>query len=702
MNQRLVHAASAESMPVVHDAYRCATAVADDALDVIGAIRQHNIFCQTTADGLLSDVNDAFCKVSGYSRGELIGSPVSLLQLGKQSTDFLSNLSATLATGEAWRGELSGKTRDGRLVWLDTSIMPVCASDGSVQKYISICHDTTSRRRSEEILSRMGRILEHSSNEIFVFDAQTMQFMLVNRGARDNLGFSLAELEKMTPIDLKPEMDVLSFEKLLEPLRAGKVDLINFETVHQRRNGSSYPVYINLHYARTETPPVFVAIVQDMTERQQRENRIRELAMIDQLTGLANRTLLFQRLRSAIIKARYDNCRLHLLFMDLDRFKQVNDSLGHAKGDEVLVSVANNIANVFDADQFLARIGGDEFVAIVPNATDAEVNKLAQQVTDLFKNGVQIAGQRYSIGISLGIASFPDHAATADILLRNADLAMYTAKAQGAGYRRYVPEQGEALARRQQIAERLLGAIETNALKLVYQPFNRLDTGLMEGAEALLRWDDPILGAVTPPEIIAVARANRLVSRVGSWVIERVCQQIAEWQKAGMVISHRIAINVETEQIEDGSIVSDFRQFCEKYCVDPNMLEVEITEGLMMNDLTCVNEVLHELKSMGISIAIDDFGTGYSSLRYLNKLAVDRIKIDMSFIGDLLDNPASRQIVAATIAMAKGLAIGTIAEGVENGAQAKELGVMGCSQAQGWLFSQGLPPAEFLRRWLVE
>lgn len=664
------------------------------------AIRTHSLFCQVTRDCVIKDVNPAFCALVDFTADELIGSSIIKLQSDRLGEEFWSKLWGDLASGNSWRGQLPGQQRDGSTFWLDAIMLPSHDDVGNVEYIVIIANDSTPRHRAEEALSRMGHILEQSYNEIYVFDAATLKFILVNRGARENLGYTHEDLESIGPLDLKPMLNQRQFDALLAPLRAGTEDLVVFETVHKRKDGSTYPVQVSLHYARTEVPPVFIAVVQNLTDRKRREEQVAKLAMYDHLTGIANRSSFFERFGEEIGKATAAGQRLHLFYMDLDRFKNINDGLGHAMGDLVLIGAARRLASVFAESGFLARIGGDEFVALVPETPGTNLDDLAARIVAIFQHGLTIGNQRHSVGISVGIATFPDHADTPDRLVRHADLAMYDAKAQQCGYRHYTADQGHLLARRQRLATELAHALDNDTLELFYQPFNRIDTGDLQGAEALLRWHHEDLGAIPPRELIGIARDHRLLGRLSSWIVARVCRQIADWRALGLCLPERVSINVEPEQVYDGSICDDLKQWCTVHDVDPKMIEIEITESVMIQDLSSTNTVLRELKSLGASIAIDDFGTGYSSLRYLNTLAVDRLKIDMSFITDIIENPVSRQIVAATIAMANGLAIGTIAEGVETQAQATELGAIGCRQVQGWLFSESLPPTAFADKWL--
>jgi len=663
-------------------------------------IRQHTIFSQASPDGTITEVNDAFCAISGYSRDELVGAPHRINNSGRHSAEFWADFWQKINNGEVWRGEICNRRKDGSLYWVDSIVMPVCDSEGRVERFVSLRRDVTERRHADEQLARMGRILDDSSNEIYVFDASTLKFTLVNRGARENLGYGSEELAGLTPIDLDPDLAAHGFAELIAPLLAGKIDKQFFETVHRRKDGSTYPVEVSLHYAADENPPVFVAIVQDITQRKSNDARIEQLAFYDPLTGLANRALMIDRLRQAVARAERYGQTLSLLFMDLNRFKEINDTRGHGVGDAALAEVARRFRAVMRRSETLARIGGDEFVAIVENVTRANVIGIIHRLKGALAEPIVVEGKAHNLSVSVGVADFPKDSTQPESLLQLADIAMYEAKSQGGGYRFYDPEMGRAVAKRHEIAVRLSQAVAEDRLELFFQPFVSLETGALEGAEALLRWRDPEWGFVRPDEFIPIAAERRMLADIGNWVIDRACRQLRDWREAGLCGLDRLAINVAAEQMESAAILHRIEAALRRNETPAQALEVEITESSMMTDPDRAAETLRRLKDLGLRISIDDFGTGYSSLAYLKQFATDKLKIDMSFVRDLLDDPNTQAIIAATIAMARSLGLKVLAEGVETEAQAQRLRELRCDQAQGYLFGKPVPADDFARTWL--
>lgn len=664
-------------------------------------IRQHTIFTQTARNGRITDVNAAFCAISGYCREELLGAPHSVINSGHHPPEFWHEVWSTIAAGEAWRGEICNRRKDGVLYWVDSIIMPLSDGEGRIVRYLSVRIDITERKLAEEALGRMGRILDNSSNEIYVFDARTLTFVQVNRGARQNLGYSAEEVAALTPVDIKPDHTRQSFAKLITPLLSGETDMLAFETRHQRKDGSHYPVMVNLHYAAEETPPVFVAIIQDITDRRANQERIEQLAYYDPLTGLANRTLMIDRLRTAVARAARARSRVHLLFLDLNRFKEINDTRGHSVGDRVLVEVANRFQSVLRDSETLARIGGDEFVVILENTSQDGARAAIERLGKQLSHPIVIDGKGHLLGVSIGVACYPDDSRTPDGLLQLSDIAMYEAKVSGGGCCFYTHRMGRAIARRHEIAERLAEAFLEGALELHYQPIVDLHSGALRAAEALLRWHDPEWGWVAAGDFIPIAEERRMMSDLGAWVIDRACRQLRDWTDAGFAGPERLAINIAAQQIEDNSLLEAVRRATADHGVSPSALEAEITESSMMNDPERAAAILRQLKEAGLALSIDDFGTGYSSLAYLKQFATDKLKVDMSFVHDLLDDPNCQAIVTATIAMARGLGLTVLAEGVESEEQARRLRELGCDEAQGFHFGRPMPPGAFAAAWLA-
>ncbi len=675
--------------------------VAQSASDnILGAINQHTIVSQTTAHGVITDVNEAFCKISGYAKEELIGAPHSIVNSKVHNSEFWEDVWKTIKSGKAWRGEICNLAKDGSYYWVDTILMPLVGSDGKIERFISIRHDITNQMRAEDALSRMTHVLDYSQNEISVFDGDSLKFLLVNRCARDNLGYTSGEIQDMGPVDLIPDLTEERLRMQLDTLRAGKRAALKFETTQIRKDGSTYPAQVNIHYARYEKPPVFVSVARDITNRRRKDAAIKKLAYYDQLTGLANRTLLVECLASAMKTAEVTNEPLHMLIMDIDQFKEVNDTFGNELGDMFLQEVARRFEAALPAEHITARINGDEFVAIFPNISHTEFISAANALSTSFNTPLEVNGRTVQRAVNIGCVSYPDYGGDPEELLRYADIALCAAKLERSAIIEFEPYMALSLANRRKLKAHFIEALNNDGFRLAYQPFVEITSGRLTGAEVLLRWTDPEMGNISPADIIPIVEENRLMSPLGDWIINRTCRQMHDWTQAGVPLPDRISINVAVEQIEDGSVIDTIVNATKAYAIDPSRLSIEITENSMMSDTDRTLKVLADLKKLGVSVSIDDFGTGYSSLAYLKQFAVDKLKIDISFIRDLLQEKATEQIVTATIAMANGLGLDVLAEGIETEAQAKRVAELGCFEAQGYLYEKPLCAEEFAEKWL--
>jgi diguanylate cyclase len=445
------------------------------------------------------------------------------------------------------------------------------------------------------------------------------------------------------------------------------------------------------------------------------ERRIVRLAYFDTLTGLPNREQSHNRLKGALQAAREHDRTLAVLYLDLDNFKRVNDTLGHAAGDELLCVVANRLRGSLRYSDFgcvdsssnarpgdIARLGGDEFMVLLPNLRgSADAGVVAGRLIDALREPVQLAQNTLVITPSVGIAVYPQDGADAETLLRNADLAMYFAKRKTPGTCAFFDVSMNARAlQRFTIEDRLRGALERNEFYLQYQPQFDVRTGSISGLEALLRWTNPDLGAVSPAEFIPVAEETGLILGIGTWALRNACRQAQAWHTEGLPVG-RIAVNVSGRQFARAEFPREVGAILKETGLNPAMLELEITESVVMADEAWAEKAINELKQLGISLAIDDFGTGYSSFGRLRNFAVDRLKIDRSFVTSITEGSDDRAIAAAIIAMSRSMRISVTAEGVENFPQLTFLQEQQCQDAQGFLLSRPLQADaahELLRR----
>jgi predicted signal transduction protein with EAL and GGDEF domain/DNA-binding response OmpR family regulator len=515
-------------------------------------------------------------------------------------------------------------------------------------------------------------------------------------------------------------------ERLFRDTRDSGLSL-TFESSVMHTDGRARIVRVEAEFERDENRAAVAmhGVIQDVTERRQAEDQIRRLANYDSLTGLPNRRFLREEFGATIERASGADSLLALLFVDIDRFKHINDTLGHEVGDQVLREVAwrlhstvresDTVARLsrqehrangqrsatlessVRSDSRVARLGGDEFTVLLTNVGGPdEVSGILQRVVDGIRVPIDCFGHEVHVTASIGVALFPRDGEDVDGLLRKADLAMYAAKAKGGNsWRTFEESMNVAVAARWHLEAGLHHALERKELVLHYQPKIDITTGRIVGAEALMRWVRNG-NLIVPGEFISAAEESGLIVPITEWAIAQVCWQISEWRRQGLA-PLPVAVNISSGHFQRGNLAAPVQESLARNGVAAQLLEVELTETVLMRDLDVALPLLDELKRLGVSISIDDFGTGYSSLAYLRRLPIDTIKIDRSFVMELEVNSDSATIVAAIIAMANALKLRTIAEGVETRAQMLALSGYGCTLMQGFLFSRPLPPEEFAR-----
>ncbi len=715
-------------------------AVSQTLLELRAILDNATIGILFTRNRLLVQVNAVFVAMFGYdSVDELVGQPGAVLYTGLEAYEKVgAEAGPMLAAGQPFRTEIEMRRKDGSTFWCRMSakaVNPQRPQEGTIW----IAEDVTESRRLREIAEQSRHELEAIFDNaavgiVFVRDRKVLR---CNRRFEEIFGYAAGDLIGGTMRQLHPnaadysrfsdwayrriaarEMVVTEIRgrrhdgadiwvratgRLAASNTAGQDVVWIFEDVTERHSAeqalrSAHDELEQRVSARTsELSAANQQLQAEVFERLQAEQRIWHVAHHDGLTGLPNRTLLHDRLEQALTQAERQGQRAAVIFLDLDRFKTINDTLGHAIGDELLKHVAARLSAVIRAVDTVSRLGGDEFVVVMTGIAgphDAAV--VAQKIIDSLAPAVQIEGHTLRATPSLGIALFPEDGVQALQLMKNADTAMYHAKARGRNTYEFFTEQLNLAATQAfSIEQRLRHAVEAGHLMLYYQPLVDLQTGRIDSFEALLRWNDPERGVVAPADFIPLAEETGLIIGIGEWVIGEALRQNRRWQEAGLPLIP-ISVNLSPRQFRQRDLAERIQAILVETGQPARLLELEITESTLLHDIDAALLTLRALDAMGVRLAIDDFGTGYSSLNHLKRLPVHKLKIDQSFVRDLGTNGDDEAIVNAIISLGHAMDMSVLAEGVETGDQLTALGKLGCRQYQGYLFSRPLPADEVI------
>lgn len=521
------------------------------------------------------------------------------------------------------------------------------------------------------------------------------QILLANTAMERLAGYSQKELVgQNVSIFLPAPLHDRHARNVDEYFRAPRIRAMGgMDMTLTRRDGTLLPVDISLGFWEDDGEKFAVTYIRDISDRKAYEETLQHQATHDALTKLPNRWSLMNRLDQALAQAKRSGRFVALILLDLDGFKHVNDTLGHVVGDELLIQVASRLSATLRENDTLTRIGGDEFMVMLSELdSEDEALVVAKKFLLIFDQPYKLQQQQVHIGGSFGVSFYPRDAGDAASLFRFADLAMYKAKQGGGyGYACYSPEMDIHAQEHMAIHLRLKEAISLGKLKLLYQPQFDCPSGLIEGAEALVRWHDDVLGEVAPSQFIPIAEATGLIFPLSEWVLETACKQIAAWEAEGTPL--RVAVNLSAQQFRRSTLLSEVRATLERTGANPRLLEIEITETAVMAQPVAAIEQIKELRSLGCGVALDDFGTGYSSLGYLKMFQLTKLKIDKEFVSGVPHNEGDVKITKSVIALANSFDLKVIAEGVETQDQQKFLCELGCNSLQGWLFSKAIEPS---------
>lgn len=554
--------------------------------------------------------------------------------------------------------------------------------------------DITRQAEMQASLRLAARVFESSLDAIFIADSQH-RVLRMNPGCERLVGASAKSFEGCLAASLfGGGSDVGFMEQVLQGW--AKEGFWEGELWLPRDNGSYCAVQLSWVALRDDEERLVQSIgfMRDLTLQHAAQKRIEELAYSDVLTGLPNRLLLSQRVDTAIQGARHSDTGFAILFLDLDRFKIINDSLGHPFGDRVLQLVAERLQACLRQTDMLCRLGGDEFVIYLHGGDAVVAENVARRILDDMLKPFMLDGMGFSIQCSIGMALYPQDGATLDDLIKQADTAMYRVKERGRGsYGFYQPQMNANLLSRMQMEHAMRQALGLNRMAVHYQPQVNMATGRITGAEALIRWTDPEFGAVSPGQFIPLAEESGYIVTLGAWVMEQAVREAAVWMHSGLPIM--VSVNVSALEFRQPDFVDRITRLLAVHQLPPTLLELELTETILLQDAQEMEQRLRALAGLGIGLAIDDFGTGYSSLAYLKKLPIHKLKIDQSFVRGLPDDEGDRAIVSAIISMGRAMHIEVVAEGVETETQQTVLQQMQCDHYQGFLCAPGLPAQEF-------
>ncbi|WP_157670656.1 EAL domain-containing protein [Chitinibacter sp. GC72] len=555
------------------------------------------------------------------------------------------------------------------------------------------------RRESEQALAdaRIAKqVFNHASEGIMLISSQH-KVLAVNPAFSRITGYSEADaLGRPSRIfDTRPGNPNHSQRHLLEQLQ--QTGHWEGEMQDKRKDGELYPAWLSISAVHDLEGRLnrYVGIFSDYTSRKQAEQRAHYLARHDSLTDLLNRNGFHEELAKALIRASTKRRGLALLFIDLDRFKSINDTLGHDVGDQLLRIVAQRLRMHLKQDDVVARLGGDEFTIVLENIHQVQqVSQVAERLLQAMAESYLIDGQALFVTGSIGISMYPNDGSMASQLMRNADLAMYRAKDLGKNaYQFYAHEMNSLNTQQFSVQAALRFALERNQLQLVYQPQMNLATGQLSGMECLLRWQHPEMGWISPAEFIPIAEETGLIVPIGHWVLLQACRTAQQWRESGLLVP-KVAVNLSVRQFKPGVLLEQVSSVLAETGFPAYLLELEVTESLIMHRINEVVDIMNALKAMGVTLAIDDFGTGYSSLSQLKHLPLDILKIDRSFITGIPQNDDDLAIAQSIVAMAKKLSLSVVAEGVETEAQMLALRAAGCDTLQGFYYAKPLPAAE--------
>ena len=645
-------------------------------------------------------VNDRWCWLAGMTAEQAAGSGW-IRALHPDDRDQI--LQAWRQSGEQveFVAQHRFRTPSGRETWLNIRVVPLRDRVGRITGHLGAHTDIGDLKRTEETLraseARFRNYFELPLIGIALNGADK-RWWEVNDRLCEILGYRRAQLLRMSWAEMTHPDDLAVEEAQFERIMSRRIDGYSLDKRFIRQDGALLYASVSTRCVRQANGVVdyFVTVVQDTTERQRAAEHIEHLAYYDALTGLPNRTLLADRLQQALLRANREHTLAGMMLVDLDRFKLINDALGHKIGDRLLGDVAMRLQQCVRQCDTISRQGGDEFAVLLPDLSSRDdATHIAQRMLDVLVEPFRLDGRELNMTCSIGISLYPRDGCNGELLLKNADIALYRAKDRGRNNYQFYQSGDTQLSReRLHLETDLRHAMDRRQLEVYYQPKWDFHAGVITGAEALVRWNHPELGLLSPARFISIAEESGLVLPIGEWILRTAVDEVGDLHQSGFP-GLRIAVNLSTRQFRQADLKDQVREALVASGFDPACLELELTEGILMHNNEENMTALRAFKAMGLRIAIDDFGTGYSSLGYLQRFPVDVLKIDRAFVMDLPANTSSAAIVDAIVTLAHGLGLEVVAEGVETLEQLAFLQAHGCDEGQGYYFGKPMPLSEF-------
>ncbi|MBI5919111.1 MAG: EAL domain-containing protein [Nitrosomonadales bacterium] len=647
-------------------------------------------------NGLILAVNLTGAILLGRDRSRMIGLPFINFLTRRDRPAFLKHLHNCLHENLQTSAEFSLSLPTGKTVEVELTSTP----SGHAGEQLEFCRtamtDISERKSAEQKLRLAAKVLENTQEGVLVTDAQK-HILAVNPAFTKVTGYSAEDVIGKSPDILQSGIqDAAFYQQMWKSLK--QTGHWQGEIWNRRKSHDIYPEWLNISLIKNAAGEIehYVGIFSDISSQENMKKHLHEMAYYDSLTGLPNRNLLMERLRHELLQAKRSGSMMAILFLDIDRFKVINDTLGHSMGDLLLKEVASRLGKCIREGDTLARLGGDEFVALLQDVNNEQVAiQAAGRMLEGLSLPLTLQEHELFITTSIGICLYPMDGEDIDTLIRNADAAMYRAKESGRNnYQFYAAAMNEVAQQQFRLESGLRRAIERNELFALYQPQIDLESGRLVGAEALLRWRHPELGLVSPKDFIPIAEDCGLIDQLGNWVLRTACKQNKAWQDAGLP-PIRVAVNISSRQFKQKDLFLVVSEALEESGLAPQYLELELTESIFMEEIHTAISTLKRIKQLGVALSIDDFGTGFSSLSRLRRFPIDTIKIDQSFVQELMGDTDSEAVVKAIIALAHNLKLNTIAEGVETEGQRTFLQDNGCQLMQGYLYARPLEPSQF-------